>query len=97
MSKATLSKLFIAALLLTAGAAQAAGPTSVSEIPAAWYADRILTNVPTAGAASNVFPSAAYEHGTTITRSAAVGRVRPGIAGMTQAFPTSSYENGPVL
>ena len=97
MTKATLSKLFVAALLLGAGAAQAAGPASVSEAPAAWYADRVVTGASTPAASTAVFPAAAYEHGTTLSRSAAVERARPGIAAMTPPYPTSARENGAVL
>jgi hypothetical protein len=97
MTQATLSKLLIAGLLLGAGAAQAAGPTSVSEAPAAWYAERITTTDAARGAASPVFPAAAYEHGPTLQRSVAAPapRTRPGLASIP--FPTSVNETGSVL
>ena len=96
MTHATLSKLLIAALLLGAGAAQAASPTSVSEAPAAWYADRIVTSDTARGAAAPTFPAAAYEHGTTVHRHADVPRIRPEIA-TTLPFPSSPNETGRVL
>ena len=65
MTKASVSKLIAAALLLAAGAAQAT-PTSVSEAPGAWYADRIVTPADAQGARTQTFPTAAYEHGSTL-------------------------------
>ena len=50
MANTTLSKLLFAGLLVGAGAAQAAGPVSVSEVPGAWYADRIQATTPATGA-----------------------------------------------
>ena len=97
MNQSILSKLSIAALLLAAGAAQAAGPTSVSEAPAVWYAERIATTDDLRGAAAPVFPTAAYEHGTTVSRHVDVRRIGPGIAGMTVPFPSSVNETGRIL
>jgi hypothetical protein len=96
MSKANASKLWFIAALLTSGAAQAAAPVSVSEVPAAWYADRIVfTDM--SGAAHPVFPSAAYEHGPTVQHQALPTRTRPSLTGMTASFPASPNETGPVL
>ena len=97
MKQRTLSKLVLAGLLLGAGAVQAAGPTSVSEAPAVWYAERITTADTARGAATPVFPAAAYEHGITIHRHVDAPRTRPGIAGMTLPFPSSPNESGAAL
>ena len=99
MAKTTLSKLLIGGLLLGAGAAQAAGPISVSEVPGSWYADRITTTQPLRGATEPVFPSAAYEHGPLPYRNVEVQlpRTRPTVAGAIVPFPASPNETGPVL
>jgi hypothetical protein len=97
MQQRTRSKLVFAGLLLGADAVQAAGPTSVSEAPAAWYADRIVTSDTARGAAAPVIPAAAYEHGTTVNSQVDAPRTRPGIAGMTLPFPSSPNESGAVL
>ncbi|HEX2825093.1 MAG TPA: hypothetical protein VHP37_01990 [Burkholderiales bacterium] len=65
MTKASVSKLLIGTLLLAAGAAQAT-PTSVSEAPGAWYAERIVVPADAQGARTPTFPTAAYEHGSTL-------------------------------
>ena len=99
MSNANLSRLLFAGLLLGAGAAQAAAPTSVSEVPAAWYADQIRIAEPVQGAASPVFPTAAYEHGSYGHPYADTGRTRtqPSVAGPTIPFPSSPNESGAVI
>jgi hypothetical protein len=96
MSKAKKSKLLLTTLLLAAGAVQAAGPVSVSEVPAAWYADRIVVT-DTRGATNFSFPTAAYEHGPTIAHSVLPTRTRPSVAFTTPAFPASPNESGRVL
>ena len=96
MTQAFVSKLFIGSLLIAAGAAQAASPTSVSEAPAAWYADRIMTSADTRGAMTPVFPAASYEHGITVQRQIEV-RPTPSHAGASLPFPSSAYEHGSVL
>ena len=96
MSNAKTSKLLLTALLLTAGAAQAGGPVSVSEAPGAWYADRIVITDPR-GAANFMFPTAAYEHGPTLAYSALPSRTRPDVASTTPTFPASPNETGRVL
>jgi hypothetical protein len=93
----TLSKLVIAGLLLGAGAAQAAQPTSVSEVPASWYANRIQTPASAQGAVEPVFPTAAYEHGPNGLQYAERVRTRPSVAGSTLPFPASPNETGRVL
>jgi hypothetical protein len=99
VAKTTLSRLLIGGRLLGAGAAQAAGPTSVSEVPASWYADRISKTEALRGATQPVFPSAAYEHGPLVERDVDVQRTRtrPSFAGVTVPFPASPNETGPVL
>jgi hypothetical protein len=99
VANTTFSKLLIGGLFLCAGAAQAAGPVSVSEVPGAWYADRISTAQPLRGATAPVYPSSAYEHGPLLQRDADVqrSRTRPSIAGSTVPFPASPNETGPVL
>lgn len=99
MANTTLTKLVFAGLLLGVGAAQAAGPVSVSEVPGAWYADRIQTVTPVTGAQEPIFPSAAYEHGTTAPTYARErpARTRPSVAGSTTPFPSSPNESGSVL
>ena len=99
MANANVSKVLIAGLLLGASAAQAAAPTSVSEVPAAWYADQIRTTEPARGAAQPVFPTVAYEHGPNGHQYADVqpSRTRPSIAGSTVPFPASPNETGSVL
>src|SRR5690242_13799390 len=99
MAHSTISKLIFAGLLLGAGAAQAAGPASVSEVPGSWYADRIQAANPLTGAQQPVVPAAAYEHGTTApayagARSAGTGR---SVAGAGSTFPSSPNETGRVL
>jgi len=95
MTKAHFSKLFVAGLLLAAGASQAA-PISVSEVPPAWYADRIVTPDTARGATSPVFPTAAYEHGITVQRYAET-KTTPSHAGVSLPFPASPNESGRVL
>ena len=99
MSNAKLSRLLIAGLLLGAGAVQAATPTSVSEVPAAWYADEIRINDAASGATAPVVPAAAYEHGPYRTHYADVQRTRtePSVAGSTTPFPSSANETGALL
>jgi hypothetical protein len=99
VANTTLSRLLIGGLLLGAGAAQAAGPISISEVPASWYADRISTTEPLRGATQSVFPSGAYEHGPIIQRNADVqrSRTRPSVAGSTVPFPASPNESGSIL
>ena len=99
MANTTLAKLLIGGFLLGAGAAQAAGPVSVSEVPGSWYADRITTTASAQGAVQPVYPSAAYEHGPLVQRDVDVSRTRtrPSIAGPTLPFPSSPNETGPVL
>ena len=99
MANTNLSKLLVAALLLGTGVAQAAGPVSVSEVPASWYADRITTTAPLRGATSPVYPSAAYEHGPLVQHDVDVQRprIRPSISGSTLPFPASPNETGSVL
>ena len=92
MTNLKLSKVLFAGLLLTAGAAQAAAPKSVSEAPGAWYADQIVTSDLARGAAQPVFPTAAYEHGFTGRSYVQESRTQPGIAGSTSSFPTSVNE-----
>jgi hypothetical protein len=95
------STIVIAAILLAAGAAQAAGtfPVSVPDVPAAWYADRIERGdaSPTL-ATQSPFPSAAREHGTAHDTAQTSSAVAPSIArGVTPGFPTSINETGSVL
>lgn len=99
MANTNLSKLLVAGLLLGAGVAQAAGPASVSEVPASWYADRITTSQSLTGAARPVYPTAAYEHGPLLYRGVEVQSPlkRPSIAGSIVPFPASPNETGPVL
>ena len=99
MANTTLSRLLIGGLLLGAGAVQAAGPVSVSEVPGAWYADRIGTADPQRGATQPVYPSSAYEHGPLLQRDVDVQRprIRPSISGSTLPFPASPNETGSVL
>ena len=99
MARTKISKLLIAALLLGAGAAHAAGPASVSEAPGAWYADRIVTPASAPGAMAPIFPSAAYEHGPYGDHYAYPERAltRPTIARSTQPFPASPNESGATL
>ena len=98
MAKTKLSKVLLAGLLLGAGVAQAAGPTSVSEVPASWYADRIATSASALGAAQPVFPTAAYEPGLTGDHYVDVQprRARPSL-GSALPFPASPNETGRVL
>ena len=98
MSNLNLLKLLFAGLLLGAGAAQAAGPTSASEVPGAWYADQIVTPATARGVTQSVFPSAAHEHGPIPTHRTDVqpSRTRPSI-GATSPFPSSPNESGPVM
>jgi hypothetical protein len=96
MNKTILSSFLIAGFAFAADAAQAAGPTSVSEAPAVWYAERI-TILDSAPGASTPFPAAAYENGPTLERRVDVQRTRPGLASMTLPFPSSVNETGPVL
>ena len=91
MTKASASKLLLGTLLIAAGAAQAA-PLSVSEVPGAWYADRIVTPAHTEGARVQAFPTSAYEHGSTIGTRIEV-RPSPTRGGMTLPFPSSSNES----
>jgi hypothetical protein len=91
------SKLFLAALLLAAGAAQAAAPSSAIEIPAAWYADQIVVADAARGATQPVFPGAAYEHGPIGVQYAEPARLRSSIAGGTTPYPSSPNESGSVL
>jgi hypothetical protein len=99
VANTTLSKLVFAGLLLGAGAAQAAGPVSVSEVPGSWYADRIHSTTPITGAQQPLFPSAAYEHGTIVPADVSVrsARPKPSVAGATSPFPSSPNESGSVL
>jgi hypothetical protein len=96
VANTTFSKLLIGGLFLCAGVAQAAGPVSVSEVPASWYADRISITHSGSGASQPVFPSAAYEHGPLVQHDADVqrSRTRPSIAGSTVPFPASPNETG---
>jgi hypothetical protein len=99
VANTTLSRLLIGGLLLGAGAAQAAGPTSISEVPGSWYADRYTTTQPARGATQPIFPTAAYEHGPLVQRDVEVQRTRtrPSIASSIVPFPASPNETGPVL
>lgn len=102
MLKVRLSTISIGALLLAAGAAQAAGtyPTSVPDVPAAWYAESIQYTVgATVVSAQPVFPSEAREHGTAHENyaEAPLLRATPGFAHSSAAFPTSVNDTGPVL
>jgi hypothetical protein len=99
MSNTVFPKLLFATLLLGASAAQAAYPTSVSEVPRSWYADEIRTAEPATGAAHPVFPSAAYEHGPNGHRYAEAEptRTQPSLAGSAAPFPSSPNESGSVL
>jgi hypothetical protein len=99
VANTTLSRLLIGGLLLGAGAAQAAGPISVSEVPASWYADRITKTAPLGGATQPVYPTAAYEHGPLPYRGVdvEVPRTRPSVAGSSVPFPASPNETGRVL
>jgi hypothetical protein len=99
MSNVNLSKLLVAGLLLGAGAAQAAVPTSVSEVPAAWYADQITTPASTRGATNVTYPTAAYEHGAYGQEHVEVNRTstQPSVASRIIPFPSSPNESGPVL
>jgi hypothetical protein len=94
MSNRKLSKLLLAGLLLGAGAAQAAGPTSVSEVPGAWYADRIVTSDTARGAAQPVFPISVSEYGPIGHDYVEPSRPRPSMAGRTLPFPASPNESG---
>lgn len=94
MTKASVSKLLAAALLLAAGAAQAA-PTSVSEVPGAWYADRIVTPDHVESARAAPFPTSAYEHGSTIGTRVEVP-LSPTHGGVAIPFPSSPNESGKV-
>ena len=94
MSKLQIAKTLVAGLLLGAGAAQAAAPSSVDEVPAAWYAEHIVVGAHTATNVS--FPAAAYEHGPTIP-FAGLPATRPSIAGGRVTPPSSAQENGPKL
>ena len=94
MSNSKVSKLLLAALLLGAGAAQAA-PSSAIEVPGAWYADQIVPR--DARGATQPFPTAAYEHGPTVPEYADTTRTRPSFAGNTPPFPSSPNESGSVL
>ena len=94
MSNAKLSGLFLAVSLLGAAAAQAAGPTSVSEVPPAWYADRIVTIAPTSGATAETFPATAQEHGPAGRDYAQPSLTRPSVARSTPGFPASPNETG---
>ena len=99
MSNANLSRLMLAGLLLGAGAAQAAFPASVTEVPAAWYADQIQTPEHVGSAANVGYPAAAYEHGSYGDGfvTARTTRTQPSLAGRTIPFPSSPNESGPVL
>lgn len=97
MTNAKVSKLSLAVLLLGAGAAQAAAPMSVSEVPGAWYADRIAVSADARGATNPVFPAAAYEHGFTVPLRTEHTRARPSVAGSATPFPASPNESGSVL
>jgi hypothetical protein len=99
MSNASLSRLMLAGLLLGAGAAQAAVPASVTEVPAAWYADQIRTSDHVDGAANVAYPTAAYEHGSYGDGfvTARTTRTQPSLAGRTIPFPSSPNESGPAL
>jgi hypothetical protein len=99
MLNAKLSKLLFAGLLFGAGAVQAAAPSSVSEVPAAWYADEIRILEGARGAAHPVYPAAAYEHGSYGDQYVDTGRPRiePSVAGRTIPFPSSPNESGSVL
>ena len=99
MSNANLSRLLVAGLLLGAGAVQAAAPTSVSEVPGAWYADQITTPPSTRSATNVTYPTAAYEHGAYGQQHIEVNvtRTQPSIAGRVIPFPSSPNESGPVL
>ncbi|HYC49052.1 MAG TPA: hypothetical protein VED01_26545 [Burkholderiales bacterium] len=94
MSKLQIVKTLVAGLLLSAGAVQAAAPSSVDEVPAAWYADQIVVRAHTATHSS--FPTAAYEHGLTIPFAGAT-TIRPSIAGGRVTPPSSAQEHGPKL
>ena len=97
MANTTLARLCIGGLLLGAGVAHAAGPTSISEVPASWYADRIATTASPHGATQPVFPSAAYEHGSLVQRDRGIPRPSGSIAGASVPFPSSPNETGRVL
>jgi hypothetical protein len=99
MSNTNLSRLLFAGLLLGAGAAQAAAPASVSEVPAAWYADQIRITETASRAVNPAFPTAAYEHGSYGHEYVETGRTRtePSVAGRTIPFPSSPNESGVVL
>ena len=92
MTKGSVSKLLVGSLLLAAGAAQAA-PVSVSEVPGAWYADRIVTPAHTDGARVTPFPTSAYEHGSTIGTRIEV-RPSPTRGDVMIPFPSSPNESG---
>jgi hypothetical protein len=95
MSNLQIAKTLVAGLLLSAGAAQAAAPASVTEVPDAWYADQIVVRAHTP--TPNVsFPAAAYEHGLTIPYAGVPG-TRPTVAGGRVTPPTSAQEHGPKL
>jgi hypothetical protein len=97
MTTTHLSKVLVAGLLFAAGGVHAAGPASVSEAPAAWYADQIATATNARGAADPVFPTAAYEHGPKGQVYAESARTRPSVAGTTVPFPASPNESGVVI
>jgi hypothetical protein len=98
MSNANLSKLLFVGLLLGAGAVQAAAPTSVSEVPGAWYAAQITTAPSTRSATDVTYPTAAYEHGAYGRQHVGVSATRaPSIAGRGIPFPSSPNESGSVL
>lgn len=94
MSSSKIVKSLLAALFLSAGAAQAA-PSGADEIPAAWYADQIVVRTSTVAGTAG-FPASAYEHGLSIP-FAGTPVVRPSIAGGRITPPTSAQETGPKL
>ena len=100
MFKPSFAKVIIAGLLLGAGSVHAASPfpSSVEDVPAAWYAHTIQTPpVRAASAARDAFPSSAQEHGSSHTTyvEARPSRIGESIMSAIRAmFPSSTSETG---